>query len=194
MSFIEERLLDELAFGFSGGPTWNTLVKTLRNRHERRNVQSSRPQHRFSGSFDRRESEVVEILLNTYNATYGAAYGFRFKNHLDYQVEDEPLPDGTGILQTVQLVRTYTFGGQATSVPIRKPNDDVVITEDGVPISSSVDTSTGIAVFTAAPGAQIAWSGTFDLPVRFETDEFSATMETWNATSVDIQLIEDMSA
>lgn len=194
MSFIEERLLDELAFGFSGGPTWNTLVKTLRNRHERRNVQASRPQHRFSGSFDRRESEVVQILLNTYNATYGAAYGFRFKNHLDYQAESESLPDGTGVSQSVQLVKTYTFGGQATPVPIRKPNTDVVITEDGIEISATVDTETGIATLTAAPGAKIAWSGTFDIPVRFETDEFSATMETWNATSVDIQLIEDMSA
>jgi uncharacterized protein (TIGR02217 family) len=194
MSFIEERLLDQLAFGFSGGPTWNTLVKTLRNRHERRNVQASRPQHKFSGSFDRREAGIIEVLLSTYNATYGAAYSFRFKNYLDYEATAEALPAGTGVAQSVQLTKSYSFGGQSTLVPIRKPNAGVVITEDGTTIASTVDTTTGIATFTAAPGSVIAWSGTFDVPVRFGNDEFSATMETWNATSVDIQLIEDLSA
>lgn len=194
MSFIEERLLDELAFGFSGGPTWRTLVTPLRNRFERRNVQASRPQHQFRGSFDRREAEVVEILLNTYNATFGAAYGFRFRNYLDYRSESEPLGLASGVSQSIQLVKTYTFGGQSNAVPIRKPNSDVIIYADGIAIAATVITTTGMVTVTADPGQILTWSGTFDVPVRFETDDFAATMETVNATSVDIQLIEDMSA
>ena len=61
MSFIEARLLDDLAYGFSGGPTWRTLITTLRNRHERRNVQAARPQHKFQGSFDRRDRQVLAV-------------------------------------------------------------------------------------------------------------------------------------
>lgn len=194
MSFIEERLLDEVAFGFSGGPTWRTLITPLRNRYERRSVQASRPQHRFSGSFDRREIEIIDTLVASFNAAMGAAYGFRFKNWLDYQATLQPLGLATGVLQEIQLTKTYTFGSQSISVPIRKPNNDVVILADEVPTAADIDTTTGIATITAPVGSVLVWTGTFDIPVRFESDEFSATMDTWGANSVAVNLIEDMSA
>ena len=192
--FIETRMPDDMAYGFSGGPVWRTLVTQLRNRHERRNIQSSRPQHQFRGSFDRRDAAVVAALLDLHNATYGAAIGFRFKNWLDYQATAQPLPAGTGASQTVQLEKVYQFGAQYVPVPIRKPNSDVIITADNTPISATIDTATGMATYTAPLGSVVRWSGTFDLPVRFATDEFVATLETYNAATIEVQLIEDFSA
>lgn len=195
MTFIETRLLDELAYGFSGGPQWRTMVTPLRNRFERRNIQGSRPQHRFSGSFDRREAGVVATLLATHNATYGAAVGFRFKNWLDFTATAQLLPAGTGAARTVQLTKAYTFGASSVAVPIRKPvAATVTLTADGSPLAHSLDAATGMVTYTASPGAVVRWSGEFDLPVRFATDDFSATMDTFGATTVDIELIEDLSA
>jgi uncharacterized protein (TIGR02217 family) len=195
MSFIETRLLDDLAYGFSGGPRWNTRVVTLRNRFDRRNIEASRPQHRFQGSFDRRDEGVLSTLLESFNGTYGAAYGFRFKNWLDYQATEQQIAVATDGVQTVQLTKTYTFGPQSVVIPIRKPVVPTVqLYADGAPIVASISSSTGLVTFEAGGGAVIAWSGEFDIPVRFETDEFMATIETFGANTIDIALIEDMSA
>ena len=195
MSFIEARLLDDLAYGFSGGPTWRTLITTLRNRHERRNVQAARPQHKFQGSFDRRDRQVLDTLLQTFNATYGAAYGFRFKNWLDYQASGERIAVGTGDPQTAQLTKAYAFGGQSVSIPVRKPVAATVqLFANGAPIASTASGATGTVWFVAPAGHVVTWSGEFDLPVRFENDEFSATIETVETHTVDIRLVEDMSA
>lgn len=192
MSFIETRLLEQLSYGFSGGPTWNTRKVGLRSGITRRNIQRSRPLHSFTGSFDRRDSVAIATLLATFNATRGAAYGFRFKNPMDYEVTDSPLVTADGTVQEVQLTREFTFGLETVQVPVRKPNNDVQLYANSVAIGSSVDTTTGIVTFTANNGDVITWSGTFDLPVHFVNDEFMATIENWDATTVDLQLEEDL--
>jgi uncharacterized protein (TIGR02217 family) len=194
MSFIEQRMLDPLSYGFSGGPTWKTRKIELRSGITRRNVMRSRPLHRFSGAFDKREESIMRILLETFNATRGAAYGFRFRNPLDYQADGEVVGSADGTSQTLQIKRTHVFGTESVDIPIRKPNSDVKIYEDGTLITATLDITTGMVTFTGTPGSTITWSGTFDIPVFFSDDEFEATIEDWNSVSVEIQLEEDLSA
>ena len=193
--FIETRLLDDMAYGFSGGPTYNTLITQLRSGIMRRNVQRSRPLHRFSGSFDRREEGVVEALLAAHNATYGAAAGFRFKNCLDYEAVDEVIGTATGAVQSLQLVKNYVFGSASNAVMIRKPVAGTVqLKANGVAILSTTNTTTGVVTFTAPAGQEITWSGEFDIPVSFESDEFAAMIETYGISTIQVQLVEDLSA
>ena len=195
MSFIEQRLLEALAYGFSGGPTFSTKRVELENGMSRRNVKRSRPLHQFRGSFDRRREDEVHTLLAAFMATAGAAYGFRFKNPLDYRVIGQPLGEGTGVEQQIQLTRTFAWGVETRSYPIRKPvQGTVVVLANGAPISASVDATTGMVTVTAAPGDVLTWSGEFDVPVTFESDEFAATIENYDATTVDVNLIEDLTA
>jgi len=194
MSFIEVRLLDNISGGFSGGPTWKTRRIGLRNGIERRNVDRSRPLNRFQGSWDRREEDVLDTLIEAFNATAGSAYGFRFKNWMDYRAINQPLGAATGSDQSVQLVKTYPFGTMARTVAIRKPNDDVTILAGGIEIASSVDTTTGIVTFTGNPGDPITWAGTFDIPVIFDSDEFMGTIEETHVHTVSVALSEDLSA
>ncbi|MBX9754531.1 MAG: DUF2460 domain-containing protein [Pseudomonadaceae bacterium] len=192
--FIEARLLDELAYGLSGGPTWSTLRTGLKSGITRRNVMRSRPLHKFDGSFDGRDEKVLAVLLAAFNATRGAAFGFRFKNWMDYQLQAEAFAVGTGASQIVQLTKAYTFGAQTVLVPIRKPNEGLVIKEGGNVLAATVDTTTGIISFTAPPGSVITASGTFDLPVSFDNDEFGGAIDSLKVYTIDIQLTEDMSA
>ena len=193
--FIETRLLDDMAYGFSGGPTYNTLITQLRSGIMRRNVQRSRPLHRFSGSFDRREEGVVESLLAAHNATYGAAAGFRFKNWMDYQAFDEVIGTATGAVQSLQLVKNYAFGSASNAVMIRKPVAGTVqLKANGVAILSTTNATTGVVTFTAPAGHEITWSGEFDIPVSFESDEFAAMIETYGISTIQVQLVEDLSA
>lgn len=193
--FIDERLLDQMAYGFSGGPTYNTGRVGLRSGIERRQVRRSRPLHRFSGSFDRQDEGVVETLLNAYHATYGAAAGFRLKNWMDYKATDQVIGTGTGSVQSLQLTKTYSFGSASNAVMIRKPVAGTVqLYADGAPIAATINHTTGIATFSAASGAVITWSGEFDIPVSFENDEFVGMIETWGASTISVQLSEDLSA
>jgi uncharacterized protein (TIGR02217 family) len=193
--FIETRLLEDMAYGFSGGPTYNTQIVALRSGIMRRNVQRSRPLNRFSGSFDRREDGVVAALLAAHNATYGAAAGFRFKNWLDYEAIDEVIGTATGSVQSLQLVKNYAFGAASNAVMIRKPVAGTVqLKANGVPILSTTNTTTGVVTFTAPAGHIITWSGEFDIPVSFENDEFAAMIETYGASTIQVQLVEDLSA
>lgn len=194
MSFIEERLLDNLSGGFAGGPTWKTRRVGLRSGIERRNIDRSRPLHRFQGSWDRREVGVAETLIAAFNATAGAAIGFRFRNWLDYQADNAPLTTATGGSQSIQLSKRYPFGATFRTVPIRKPNSDVVILANGEPISATVSTTTGMVQFSALPGDIITWSGTFDLPVTFDSDEFMATIEQTHIYTIEVTIAEDLSA
>lgn len=193
MSFIEARLLDELSHGFSGGPTWFTRRTPLRSGIVRRNVIRTKPIHKFRGSFDRREAEIVQALLNTFNATRGGAYGFRFRNPMDHEVTYQPIVIAEGGEQEVQLVKYYEFGTETAILPICKPAPDIIVFADGSPISADVDYTTGWITFTASAGQEIAWSGQFDIPVVFTNDDFVATIEDWNTTTVDVQLEEDIS-
>lgn len=193
--FIETRLLDDMAYGFSGGPTYSTTVVGLRSGIQRRLVRRSRPLHRFTGSFDRRDEDVVAALLAAHNATYGAAAGFRFKNWLDYEADDEVIGIGTGAVQSLQLVKNYAFGAASNAVMIRKPVAGTVqLQANGADIASTVNTTTGIVTFTAPTGQTVTWSGEFDIPVSFENDEFVAMIETYGASTIQVQLIEDLSA
>lgn len=194
MSFIEQRLLDEVGFGFNGGPTWSTGQVVLRSGIIRRNVRRSRPISKFRGSYNNRDAIKAAELLAAFNATNGAAYGFRFRNHIDYKATAESLGIALGGAQAVQLTKAYTFGSKTTSVSIRKPNTDVVIYADGAPVSASIDTTTGIVTFTATVGQVMTWTGTFDVPVMFENDDFMATITTRNTTTIEISLIEDLAA
>lgn len=195
MSFIEQNLLDPLSWGFSGGPTWQTRRVGLRNGIQRRNVMRSRPLHRFSGSFDLRDDGTLATLIATFNACRGGAYGFRFHNPMDHAVSGESLGVAAGGEETWQLTRTYVFGTESVVVPVRKPIAlGFELTADGVPQATTLDTTTGMVTFTANAGESIAWSGEFDLPVMFSSDEFEGSLETWNATTVEVTLEEDLSA
>ena len=194
MSFIEARLLDEVEAGFSGGPVWRTLTKELTSGITRRKVTRSRPVHQFSASFDNRDIDTLAVLIAAFNATRGAAYGFRFRNWMDYELTAEPIGTGTGSEQTVQIGKRYTFGTESVFIPIRKPNSDCIISASGEPIAATVDTATGLATFTALLGETITVTGTYDIPVTFSNDDFSAVMQIRSVSTVDVDLVEDMSA
>jgi uncharacterized protein (TIGR02217 family) len=194
-SFIESRLLDDVAYGFSGGPVYNTLVTTMPSGITRRKIMRTRPIHRFSASFDKRDDGVLEAILEAYHATYGAAVGFRFKNWLDYQASDEVIGVGTGATQSLQLTKTMQFGTSVHVIPIKKPVFNTVqLTASNAPIAATINSSTGVATFVAPAGHVVRWSGEYDLPVRFESDEFSAIIDTYNTHTIDMQLVEDLSA
>lgn len=197
MSFIEQRLLDRLAIGTQGGATWRTREVPLSNGIVRRNASRSRPLYRYAILYQNLLPAQHKAVLDAFNACRGAAYGFRLRDPAEFSVVDQPIGVGTGSSQTLQLVKTYTWGPEQVVRPIRKPVAGVVIKANGTPITASVDTTTGLATFTAPAGHSITWSGEFDVPVRFESDQLISTYDRAAQSlilSADVPLVEDLSA
>jgi uncharacterized protein (TIGR02217 family) len=197
--FIEQRLLECVTYGTRGGPTWVTRRVQLKNGVIRRNAMRSRPVYRFVVVYRNLHPEDHEEVVSAFNACMGGVYGFRLKDWQDFEATNELLPAaGTGSPQSVQLVKSYTFGSQTIARPIRKPvNGTVSLTANGSPIAATVDYTTGMVTYTAANGSVIRWSGEFDVPVIFEDDELSFSGDDKGVDGLfltsDVSLIEDIS-
>ena len=178
--FVEERLLDAVAYGSSFGHAYNTRIHTLRNGVERRNARWSTPLHRGAVLFRNIDEADHSLVLATHHACMGSLIGFRFKDWSDFSAEAEVIGTGTGAEQTLQLKKTYSFGTVDTERPITKPvQGSVTLYSNGAPIpGATVDYSTGLVTFTAVDGEEITWTGEFDVPVRFESDEIDFSADT----------------
>lgn len=199
MSFVEERLLECVSYGTEGGPTWLTRRIGLKSGVIRRNAMRSRPLYRFVVLYKNLNDADHQRVIDAFNACMGGVFGFRLKDHADYQAVDELVGVGTGSPQSIQLARLYEFGTRNVSRPIRKPVAGTVsLTANGVPISSSVDTTTGIVTFTATNGHVVRWSGEFDVPVFFSDDELSFSIDERSSDggfflNANVALEEDIS-
>jgi uncharacterized protein (TIGR02217 family) len=95
------------------------------------------------------------------------------------------------------LVKTYTSGGITETRTITKPVSGTVVAYiNSVPQASgaySIDITNGKITFVSAPAnaAIITADFEFDVPVRFDTDRLSATLDSYGVNSwSDIPLVE----
>ena len=199
MSFIESRLLTKVAYGFSGGATFQTTRVKLYSGYVARNAERSMPLYRYSAPYNALSLTDHAIVVAAFNACLGGVHGFRFKDHSDYSATGEVIGTGTGATdQTLQLTKTYTFGSTSLVRTIKKPVAGTVqLYEDGSPLSSTVDTTTGIVTFTssaASPNVTITADFQFDVPVMFADDDLSFSYVEKLVQSTEINLVEDLSA
>ena len=153
--FIEERLLDRVTYGFSGGPTFVVTRVELYSGIVARNAERIRPMYRYRAPYENIQQEHHDLVIAAYMATMGPLHGFRFKDYADYTFTDEPIGIAAGDTdEEMQLIKTYTFGNMSTVRNIRKPLAvGFQLFADDVPIAHTLDTTTGIVTFTAAASA-----------------------------------------
>lgn len=193
--FIEERLLDKVAYGTQAGIEYRTDVKALRSGVESRARLWSLPLGRYAVIYRNLRPADREVVVRAFRACGGRHLAFRFRDPLDYTATGELLGTATGTPQVLQLVKSYAFGPVVEVAPIVKPVT-VQVFADGAPIAASVDLTTGLVTVSAAEGAELTWSGTFDKPVRFDTDQLMWSVdarEGWTGNriaSTDVTLSE----
>jgi uncharacterized protein (TIGR02217 family) len=173
--FAEVRIDDNLiVYGTVGGPTFNTAVQVVDSGREYRNANWSLPLGQWDLGERRMMPDDHEALQNFFNARMGKAQGFRFKNWADYR------DMGMGVLVAIpgqtgsyQMYKQYPSGGITGQRKISKPVDGTIkVYSGGVLTTATVDSTTGIV--TGVTGANLTWTGQFDVPVRFDTDQLRA--------------------
>ncbi|MAR56968.1 MAG: hypothetical protein CMM93_07275 [Rickettsiales bacterium] len=139
-------------------------------------------------SMSRPRTQQRELMLSV--EAYVKAVGFRFKDWSDYKGENQPLTSLGG--NDYQMVKQYSSGAVAVEREITKPVAGTIkLYEDSVLQVSgwSVDTATGI--ITTALSGTLTVDFEFDVPVRFDTDEMSISMDSFDAGNWNsIPLIE----
>lgn len=192
--FVEIRFPEDISYGMSGGPEYFTEIVELKNGFEQRNINWPKARNRYNAAHGVRNKQQFEQLLSFFRARKGRAIGFRFKDWLDYQVINQDIYIGDNS-KIFQLVKNYRSGNSLETRIITKPVIGTVFIYLNYKLYDQIeiDYKTGI-VRCAEPiptGSIISASFEFDVPVRFDIDKLSATIDDYGTYSwQDIPLIE----
>jgi len=182
MAFHEVQFPVDISFGSRGGPGYKTEIITTDSGHEHRVSRWSSPRHKYQVSYGLKTHAQLDTLRRFYMARQGAAHGFRYKDFADFTTAsdgrsacsdtDVNIGTGDGAEKQFQLRKLYSSGGVSQVRNIKKPVAlTTVVSIDDVSQTSgwSVDPTSGIVTFTAAPLVdEVVKAGCdFDTPVRF---------------------------
>jgi len=187
----------DISYGASGGPEYSTdLVKTASG-GETRNQNWEYPLHKYDVGHNVKTREQIMKLSAFFRGRKGKAFGFRFKDWIDYAATGQYLGTGDGATATYQLIKKYTDdGGYSETRKITKPVNGTVkvYLDDVLQIAGyTVDYATGIVTFDVAPAAGVIVTADFefDVPCRFDTDGMTASIDNYNVFSwASIPIVE----
>ena len=204
MTFHEIRFPTAVAFHATGGPERKTEIVTLGSGFEERNAVWANSRRRYDvGSGIKTLDDLAQVGA-FFEARLGRLHAFRFKDFADFKScapgaavtpLDQAVGTGDGGTLSFQLVKIYTSGPASWTRRIVKPVEGSVrVAVDGVEQAVSVDASTGLVAFDAAPTGAITAGYEFDVAARFDTDRLAINLASFEAGEApSIPLIEVLS-
>jgi uncharacterized protein (TIGR02217 family) len=196
MGFVDVQFPADISYGSSGGPVYDTDIVITQSGFEQRNINWQQARARYNVAHGVKTQAQLDALIAFFRARKGRAIGFRFKDWTDYKATSTSLGTGDGVQSRFVLQKIYSSGGQNEIRRITKPVvSSAVIRVNGVTQGAnvSVNYTNGEVVFLTPPanGAAITADFEFDVPVRFDVDTLSATIDAYGVHSwQDIALIE----
>ncbi len=207
MSFLETpRFPDDISYGSTGGPMFNTSIITVDSGHEQANINWEYPKSIFDVSFGVRLRPQLYNLVKFFRAVKGRGHRFRYKDWVDFKSHhgdqiDQAISDTDQIIgigdgsTEFQLIKEYKEDTLIGTRLIQKPVvGTVVISLDDVPLASgwTCNYTTGVITFTSAPGSSVIVKAgfEFDVPVRFDSDSIETNYEFYNGGSASTNLTE----
>ena len=201
------------AYGWSGGPGFNTRIVPKLNGRERRNADWDQPQHSYEVPFQNITQPLYAPIKQMHLHRRGAWGVFLYRDRLDWQAEDELFAVAEAGQDEFQLAKTSVIDGVAylryvyalyvpdpassASSYQEAADSDVAITVDGTPTSAyTLDRDRGTVLFDPpmAGGEVLRWSGTFSLWVRFQNDKLPFSIDNRSGgqyvTNGSVQLLE----
>lgn len=184
MAFHESpRFPENIAYGAAGGPGFATDVVVTVSGRERRNGAWTYPRQRWDVSQGINAPADFAVLRAFFLAARGRLHGWRFKDWGDFQASH-----GDGVVTaltstTFQMFKRYSSGAQSLDRIIYKPVAGTVEVRVSAVVdgTATVDTATGVITIASAPApGDVTWSGEFDVPMRFDTDELVGRLAARN--------------
>jgi uncharacterized protein (TIGR02217 family) len=205
-AFHEVRFPTAISRRATGGPERRTEIVTLATGAEERNARWSQSRRRYEVGYGVRTLDEIHAVIAFFEERCGRLTGFRFRDHADFrscpplqtpQPTDQRLGTGDGATRAFRLVKRYGTGATAFVRTIAKPvasSVRVAVAGAETPAAGfSLDATSGVVTFAAAPpaGAAVTAGFEFDVPVRFDTDRLVIDLAAFNAGDIpSIPLIE----
>ena len=190
MSYIRAFISTCDAFGWTGGPGFNTDIQQLRSGRESRNADWQQVQHFYSINFQNIRHGAYTPIKQMHMTCRGRLHNFLYRDHADYEAVDEVFATALVGQDEFQLAKTSTLDGvsyQRQVYALYEPGTDgaavpvmPTITVDGTPTTAfSVDVDRGIVVFdTPMTGGEVLrWTGPFAVWVRFDNDRLPFSID-----------------
>lgn len=182
--FHEVRFPEDISYGSSGGPGFKTNVIELASGHEQRNIEWALARANYDVSYGIKERPQMEEVLDFFYARRAKAYGFRFKDWMDYTISRQSIGVGTG--EDIQVYKRYEpLTEFAYDRPILKlvPGTISVWANGIAQLDTIVDPNTGLVNTAGLTGQEIEVECEFDVPVRFDTDDIKIAHDDWELMS-----------
>ena len=204
MTFLENpRFPERIAYGSTFVPSFSTTIIETASGFEQRNRNWEMPRYRFEVGMGIKTLDDYYELLDFFYAVGGMAYGFRFKNWMDYKScqpnktvtpLDQLIGIGDGITKQFQLKKTYVKGLLTTERTITKPvfNTVKISVNQKLAEHAAIDYISGKVLFEIPPEKSSVISAGFeyDTPCRFDSDELPITIEQVELGGVRVGLRE----
>jgi uncharacterized protein (TIGR02217 family) len=195
-NYIDHRLSQKATNSFRRVVTGKTNIVSMASGRERRNAAWAFKKMTFTASFALLLPDVQDEVYGAYYAANGQLLLFRFRDPADWKAKDSPLlvsSDLIGTTTPVQLTKRYLFGPAYADRTIQAVSTCFVKTPGGSDFPGTIDHALGMFTPDGAWGSgQYTWSGTFDLWVRFNSDELDVTMTTLDVATTDVELVEQI--
>jgi uncharacterized protein (TIGR02217 family) len=150
---------------------FKTTIIELLSGHEQRNIDWSRVRGEWDVAHGIKTQDELDELLAFFYARQGRAHGFRFKDWNDFRDRGQGLVLNDG--GNDRLYKRYSSGGVNYDRMITKPVDGTIVLAGGGTVAPATGIVTGGTAGTA-------WTGEFDVPVRFDTDHMATRIEAFN--------------
>lgn len=194
-NYIDHRLSQRASRDFRRVVTGKTDIVPMASGRERRNASWVFKKMSYSASFALLQPQAQDEVISAFYAANAQLMLFKFRDPGDYLVTDSAFvtTGAVGTTTPVQLTKRYTFGPAYADRLIQAVSTCVVKAPGGAPVAGAFDTALGMFTPDAAWGSgQYTWSGTFDVWVRFNTDELDITMQTQDIATSDVELCEQI--
>jgi len=204
MAFHAIRFPLDVALGARGGPERATDIVTLASGREERNSRWAQSRRRYNAGYGVKSRADMQAVLAFFEERRGRFHSFLWRDALDHSSNgteaplptDQELGTGDGVATMFQLRKKYGANFDPYWRVISKPvAGSVRVAVDGSEVAGgfTLDTSTGIVTFAAAPadGAIVTAGFLFDVPVRFDVDRLDIELSSFDAAEApSIPLIE----
>ena len=206
--FHEVRFPLDVALRGSGGPSRLTEIVTLASGREHRNSRWADSRRRYDAGFGIRTLDALHAVLSFFEERRGRLYGFRYRDRVDaasgppsraITATDQFLGLGDGTTRVFQLAKTYGTGPNPYRRTITKPvAESVRVAVNGIAVPApqvACDATTGRLTFATgavpAAGQRVTAGFTFDVPVRFDSDDLHIDLSAFSAGEIPkVPLIE----
>lgn len=201
MTIPAYRLPEGIERGSQFGPSFRNVIQEAISGNEQRFAQWTKCRGVGDLSYGLLTSAEplgdFAAILALWRAHFGSLYPFRFRDWSDYTATDELFGNGDGSETDFQLVKTYDPSQILLNTPgslfyvrsITLVTGTPTIKIDDVEQTLTTDytiSSSGVVTFTSAPSGStnLTWSGEFDVPVRFDTDQLPVILNEADLTSI----------